>query len=55
VQSDTLQPFDADLSLDFAIEEELPERLSIGAAFWVIAGLSTALWAAIVSIVSALP
>lgn len=54
MQVDTFPALDAELPLDLVVEEAAPERLSIGTAFWVIAGLSAVLWATIVSLVSAL-
>lgn len=54
VQADRFPTLDAELPLDLVVEENSAERMSIGAAFWVIAGLSVVLWASIVSLVSAL-
>ncbi|MFC0389603.1 hypothetical protein [Muricoccus vinaceus] len=54
MQAKTFEELDLPLSYDAAIDEHRPERLSMGKAFWVIAGLSATLWAGIVSLVSAL-
>ena len=54
VQAETYETLDLPLPNDAATEGPNSERLSLGKAFWVIAGLSAILWGGIVSLVSAL-